>query len=107
MSKDFLVYFRKSSIVLTCLDEEGRNKSIHDINMLFLYSEEWTEKGWGAYHEIKELHARQALGPTGGTSDVGVISKSKHQEFSDTCMLTPTWLARATGLTGERNPHVP
>ncbi|KAL7553403.1 hypothetical protein ACHAWF_016705 [Thalassiosira exigua] len=86
-------------------DGEGRKESIHDVDMLFLYSEEWAEKGWGAYHQIKELHDRQKLGPKGGTSEVGVISKAKHQEFSDTCMLTPLWLARATGLTGERNPH--
>eukprot|EP00571_Detonula_confervacea_P013389 CAMPEP_0172302194 /NCGR_PEP_ID=MMETSP1058-20130122/3939_1 /TAXON_ID=83371 /ORGANISM="Detonula confervacea, Strain CCMP 353" /LENGTH=466 /DNA_ID=CAMNT_0013012585 /DNA_START=362 /DNA_END=1763 /DNA_ORIENTATION=- len=80
-------------------------KSIHDVNMLFLYSEEWATKGWGAYQEVKSMHERQELGPTNGTSEVGVIRKANHQEFSDTCMLTPLWLARATGLTGERNPH--
>lgn len=74
--------------------------------MLFLYSEEWAEVGWGAYEEVKRMHKHNKLGPKNGTmSEVGVIKKAKHQEFSDTCMLTPLWLARATGLTGERNPH--
>ena len=73
--------------------------------MLFLYSDEWAEKGWGACKQVKSLHERQELGPKNGTSEVGVIQKSKHSEFSDMCMLTPVWLARATGLTGQRNPH--
>ena len=79
--------------------------SIHDINMLFLYSDEWAKLGWGGFPQIKDMHERGVLGPKEGTSGVGVIKKAKHQEFSDTCMLTPIWLARATGLTGERNPH--
>ena len=79
--------------------------SIHDVNMLFLYSDEWAKLGWGGFPQIKDMHERGVLGPKEGTSDVGVIQKAKHQEFSDTCMLTPIWLARATGLTGERNPH--
>ena len=79
--------------------------SIHDINMLYLYSDEWADLGWGAFSLIKSMHAHGVLGPKHGTTDVGVIQKAKHQEFSDSCMLTPIWLARATGLTGERNPH--
>ena len=51
------------------------------------------------------MHEHGVIGPKQGTTDVGVIQKAKHQEFSDSCMLTPIWLARATGLTGERNPH--
>lgn len=87
-------------------ETEGESKSIHDVPMLFLYSEEWAEVGWGAYEQIKSMHKCNKLGPENGTmSEVGVIKKAKHQEFSDTCMLTPLWLARATGLTGERNPH--
>ena len=85
--------------------QDGKSSSIHTVNMLFLYSQEWADVGWGAYPQIKDMHARKHLGPKFGTSDVGVIHKAKHQEFSDTCMLTPVWLARATGLTGERNPH--
>ena len=79
--------------------------SIHDINMLYLYSDEWATLNWGAFSLIKSMHENCVLGPKQGTTDVGVIQKAKHQEFSDSCMLTPTWLARATGLTGERNPH--
>ena len=32
------------------------------------------------------------------------VTDMHHNEFSDTGMLTPTWLARAVGLTGPRNP---
>ena len=86
-------------------DFSSAQASIHDINMLYLYSDEWAQLGWGAFSLIKSMHAHGALGPKQGTTDVGVVQKAKHQEFSDSCMLTPIWLARATGLTGERNPH--
>lgn len=36
--------------------------------------------------------------------EFAVIAAMKHNEFSDMCMLTPLWLARGVGVTGERNP---
>ncbi|KAL7529877.1 hypothetical protein ACHAXR_003204 [Thalassiosira sp. AJA248-18] len=96
---------KDDDIISLDINDEGKSKSIHDVNMLILYSGEWAEKGWGAYERVKGMHEREQLGPKDGTSDVGVIRNAKHQEFSDTCMLTPLWLARATGLTGVRNPN--
>jgi len=72
--------------------------------MLFLYSDEWSQKGWGYIAQVKSLHERGLLGPPGGASDCSIILKAKHNEFSDTSMLMPTWLGRATGMTGERSP---
>jgi len=37
-------------------------------------------------------------------SEFSVIPEMHHNEFSDMCMLTPLWLARAVGVTGRRNP---
>ena len=85
-------------------EENPNKKTIHDINMLILYSDQWAEKGWESIKKVKDMHERQLLGPKNGTSDVGVIKKAAHQEFSDTCMLIPLWLARPTGVTGQRNP---
>jgi hypothetical protein len=79
--------------------------SFHSNDMLFLYSEEWFLKGWGAYKYVKDLDERSMLGPNKGVSNVGIIRGAKHSEFSDTCIMTPIWLARGTGLTGDRNPH--
>ena len=67
--------------------------TIHNVNMLFLYSDEFASKKWGHYEQVRSMHERQEL--SSRTSEVGVITKSHHTEFSDTCMLTPTWLARA------------
>ena len=50
------------------------------------------------------MHKKGLLGKAGGKSDYGVVTESYHNEFSDMCMLTPTWLARAVEVTGKRNP---
>jgi hypothetical protein len=96
---------KKNDCALSDSDLASSPKTIHDVDMLFLYSDEWAHLGWGAFPQIKSMHETGVLGPKEGTSDVGVIQQAKHQEFSDSCMLTPIWLARATGLTGGRNPH--
>jgi hypothetical protein len=87
-------------------DENDRiSASLHDeTHMLILFSEEWFSRNWAGADVLKEMHDRSRLGPKGGVSRVGVIDQAYHQEFSDACMLTPLWLARAVGLTGPRNP---
>jgi hypothetical protein len=72
--------------------------------MLILFSDEWFSRSWAGADVLKEMHDRNALGPKGGVSRVGVIDQAFHQEFSDACMLTPLWIARGVGLTGPRNP---
>jgi len=80
------------------------DSSIHDIDMLLLFSHEWMEKQWSGCHVLEAMHRHGRLGPKGGPSALAVIGQAHHTEFSDTCMLTPLWLARATGITGQRNP---
>jgi dienelactone hydrolase len=78
--------------------------SVHDTEMLVLFSHEWESKQLGGVHVLKDIYQRGLLGPKGGVSQVAVIAGAHHNEFSDTSMLTPTWLGRATGLTGKRSP---
>jgi hypothetical protein len=80
------------------------DSSIHNVNMLFLYSEQWYKLGWGESRIVEDMNKRGVLGPKGGTSEVGIIPQAQHNEFSDICMLTPLWLARAVGVTGKRSP---
>jgi len=79
-------------------------KSVHDLDLLFLYSNEWYDKNWGSSHIMECMHKRGELGLKGGVSDFGVISNAHHPEFSDINMLLPTWMSRAIGLAGSRNP---
>jgi platelet-activating factor acetylhydrolase len=78
--------------------------SVHDVDMLVLSSNEWRDKGWGECHIIEDMHRAGRLGPKNGNSSFSVVKGAHHTEFSDTSILTPLWLARATGLTGQRNP---
>lgn len=78
--------------------------SLHDQNMLFLYSNEWKDKGWAEIAVVEDMFERKVFGSAGGVSKVKVIRDMHHNEFSDSCMLTPLWLARATKITGPRNP---
>lgn len=78
--------------------------SLHDTEMLILYSSEWQEKKWGGVDALSDMYARGQFGPPNGSSKVAVIAGAHHNEFSDTCLLTPVWLARATGITGKRSP---
>jgi len=89
-------------------DRTAKGRSIHDTNMLLMFSQQWRDKEWAWSHVLEELHRTGRLGPSGdlggGFSDYRVIRGSNHQEFSDTCMLLPTWLARGVGAAGGRNP---
>jgi pimeloyl-ACP methyl ester carboxylesterase len=80
------------------------NRSLHDLDMLVLFSYEWSEKNWAGSDALLGMYANNRFGPAGGVSAVGIVELAHHTEFSDTSMLTPLWLARAVGLTGIRNP---
>jgi hypothetical protein len=43
-------------------------------------------------------------GLLGHHGNLSIIQAMHHNEFSDMCMLTPLWLARALNVTGSRNP---
>lgn len=78
--------------------------SIHDLNLLILFSQQWRLLTWGESHIFEEMHQKGLLGQKGGVSHFAVVEEAVHNEFSDMCMLTPLWLARGTGATGPRNP---
>ncbi|CAJ1950558.1 unnamed protein product [Cylindrotheca closterium] len=78
--------------------------SIHDIPTLILFSHEWHSQDWEGAQLLMDMSARNLLGNGSTKFQVQVIDGATHNEFSDTSMMTPTWLARATGLTGERPP---
>jgi pimeloyl-ACP methyl ester carboxylesterase len=78
--------------------------SVHDVDMLVLSSNEWMIKEIGECHILEEMHLAGRLGPKNGNSSFSVVLDAHHTEFSDTSILTPLWLARATGITGKRNP---
>ena len=80
------------------------NLAIHKLDLLIMYSYEWQVKKWGEAHVVEELFMQGRLGRQGGSSHFQVIKESFHMEFSDVAMLTPTWLARATGQVGKRDP---
>jgi len=86
--------------------------SFHELDILLLYSYQ-LEKEWGEHlfkifrrDHIFDMFRRGQLGPrTNSISNCTFVFGSCHNEFADTCMMTPTWLARAIGLTGKRSPH--
>lgn len=78
--------------------------SIHDVNLLILNSHQWLENGWGSVALLKEMFRNDRWGQGNGKSKHYVIENATHNEFSDTSMLTPLWLARQVGLSGPRNP---
>jgi platelet-activating factor acetylhydrolase len=82
----------------------ARKSTIHQLNLLFLYSEEWVLQNWESIRVIRELHEKGRLGKPDGVSSYDVILGTHHLEFSDTSMLTPVWLGRASGTCGKRNP---
>lgn len=84
-------------------EEQVDANSIHDLDLLVLNSHDWMEKNWGRAPLLDEMHRNGRLGKKNGPSRHGVVDAS-HNEFSDTSMLTPLWLARPIGLTGHRNP---
>ena len=83
----------------------GIDGALHDINMLLLFSQEWAHDfKYSSVTDLIKMHEKKRVGPPDGISEVGVIDKAHHSEFADTCMLTPLWMGRETGLTGSRNP---
>jgi pimeloyl-ACP methyl ester carboxylesterase len=78
--------------------------SVHDVDMLMLFSGEWVIKEWGECHILEEMHLAGRLGRKNGNSTFSAVKGAHHTEFSDISILTPLWLARATGITGQRSP---
>jgi pimeloyl-ACP methyl ester carboxylesterase len=83
---------------------DSNEATVHDLNLLILSSEEWRKLEWGETHILAEMKAAGRFGGKGGISDFQIVANAKHMEFSDVCMLTPLWLARAVGSTGPGNP---
>lgn len=82
------------------------DKSIHDVNLFFIYCEEWHEKNWGNSEIIKKMYTKGQLGNNSlsksNNSNYDTIKDSKHQHFSDVNLITPNWLNKKIGLTGNR-----
>jgi hypothetical protein len=76
-----------------------RENSVHDIEMLVLFSHQWHSKKWSGAHILDDMHKRNQVGPKGGISRVGVIDAAHHNEFSDSSMMTPCWLARLVSIS--------
>jgi hypothetical protein len=107
---------------------EPAEASIRDIDVFVLFSQEWYEKvgihilfellslsshlkrcttfrglqKWGMVEMFEWMYQH---GKLSDMSEVGKVKGAHHSEFSDMCMMTPLWLARAVGVTGTRNPH--
>lgn len=92
--------------------DQSESSSLHDTNILFLFSEEWIRKGWAFTPLLEDMYSssqsqlniRNKKLADGVVSSFQIVPGAHHNEFSDTCMLTPIWLARATGIAGPRNP---
>jgi dienelactone hydrolase len=80
------------------------NASLHDKDMLLLFSNEWYNKDLAGSQALASMHVLRRVGVSSGVSLVGFVDRSHHTDFSDTNMLNPLWLSRAVGLTGKRNP---
>jgi dienelactone hydrolase len=85
-------------------DPVASKSTIHQHDMLFLFSEEWVLQKWESILVLRELHDTGRLGKPGGVSSFDVILGTQHPEFSDTSMMTPVWLGRASGTCGKRDP---
>ena len=87
--------------------EPSHDDSIHhSANVFLLFSHEWYRKEWAMIPLLEEMQDHQRLGSQkmGTVFSFDYVVDMHHNEFSDTSMLTPLWLARAVGLTGNRNP---
>jgi hypothetical protein len=106
--------------------------SIHDFDLFLLFSHQWNTMNWGGIKPLQDMDRRRVFGRTrtSNNHDIGdndgsrscsannsgivqehlslskveVLDSAHHIEFSDICMITPTWLARAVNMTGVRNP---
>ena len=86
------------------IESEPTQFSVHDLDLLLLFSDEWKKSGEAWNHLLHEMHLAKRLGRKDGPSTLHYIEQAHHTEFSDTSMLMPLWLSRATRLTGTRNP---
>ena len=87
------------------LGEPRKDDSIHrSANTLLLFSEDWVRKEWALTPLIQEMQEHKLLGSNETLFTYDFVPGMYHNEFSDTNMLTPTWLGRAVGMTGARNP---
>lgn len=85
-------------------DPDNLATSIHELDLLLLFSEEWARKEWNGIHVITDMFERAEIGRNNGVSKVMTVPGAYHNCFCDVCMLTPLWLSRATGMTGDRCP---
>lgn len=85
--------------------EHSDDESLHhSADTLLLFSHEWVRKKWAQTPLLEEMHKHGRLGSNQTMFAFDYIPGMHHTEFSDTSMLMPTWLARAVGVTGSRNP---
>jgi dienelactone hydrolase len=85
-------------------EKDDSDTALHDVNMLLLFSNEWRNISFCDCDLVGEMFTAGRLGPKDGSSFYSIISEAHHQEFSDTNMLMPTWLSRASGAQGSRSP---
>jgi len=108
----------------TCRTKESCSvsKSVHNKEILFLFSQEWETRKFGNISLIQHMHSTGKFGPNkvdyenkkvignatngneGNLSDVGIIAGTNHPGFSDVCMTGSVWILRAIGVTGKNNP---
>lgn len=85
--------------------EPSEDESLHhSADTLLLFSQEWVNKKWAHTPLLQEMQEHNRLGSEKTTFTYDFIPHAHHNEFSDTSMITPLWLAREVGLTGSRNP---
>ena len=80
-------------------NDNDNTNSLHDLDMLVLYSKEWYKRKWAGSDVLHILHMNNLVGPTEGISEVGIVD-CHHTEFSDVSMILPLWIARAVNITG-------
>ena len=73
----------------------------HQMPLFLLFSQEWYLKSWASSTYFEQLFRHGLLGKD---AEFAILDGANHNEFSDMCMLTPLWLARALNVTGSRNP---
>jgi pimeloyl-ACP methyl ester carboxylesterase len=84
--------------------DANHSSFIHDLDLLIMNSNQWVEKGWGSTALFETLFQHGHVGRPNGHSRHVIVANATHNEFSDTSMLTPLWLARPIALAGPRNP---
>ena len=87
------------------LSFKNDEKRFRNIDILFLFSDEWKAKGWGECDRLFNMNNKGLIGSNRRLSKVLFIPNANHSAFSDCCMLTPLWLARPMQLTGLGCPY--